>query len=52
LTRDSHQTTCSLYSGLFCEGQEFQSAGVSYWQTWGCTNANQNIGSIRCYYNA
>jgi hypothetical protein len=50
LTRDSHQTTCSFYSDNNCQNQ-FQSAGVNYWQTWGCTNGNQYIGSVRCYYN-
>ncbi|KFX87171.1 hypothetical protein V490_08475 [Pseudogymnoascus sp. VKM F-3557] len=44
------KTTCELYTDTECKNG-FQSVGVEYGQTWGCSAFNQNAGSVRCWYN-
>src|ERR1700737_1265160 len=41
-------TTCSLYFQSGCQGAH-QSVGVHSGQTFGCTTADHNIVSVRCY---
>jgi hypothetical protein len=42
-------TTCSVYFERDCQGS-YQSVGVHYEDSWGCTDGQHDILSVQCYY--
>jgi hypothetical protein len=42
-------TTCSVYFEENCQGSH-QSVGVHYRDSWGCTEGQQDIKSVMCFY--